>query len=111
MPPAQQMNVQVAYALTAIFSGVDHGSVPGGGDSLLPRERDRKHRKLAGYFRIGEVIQRSHVLFRDDENVHRGLGCEVAKGEAVPGAGDYVSRDLAVNDPAENALLIHCSVD
>jgi hypothetical protein len=109
--PAEEVNVQVGHALTALFSSVDHRSVSGRGDSLLPRKRDREHRELAGDCSVAEVIQRRHVLLRDDENVYRSLRHEIAKGEAVAGVGDYLGWNLAVNDPAENALFIHCSIE
>jgi len=105
------MKMQVGHALPALFSRVDHSPVSGRCDSLLPRERDRQHRQLAGNFPVGEIIQRRDVFFRNDQNVHRGLRSEIANGEAVAGVRHYLGWNLAVNDPAEDALLIHCSIE
>jgi hypothetical protein len=56
-----------------------------------------------------QFVQRSNGLFRNQQDMHRGLRIYVAKSEAMTVFVDNVGRDLTLNNFQENRHSIsHC---
>lgn len=106
LPASQQVVVQVVDGLLAVGADVGYEPVPGCGDAGLLRHLLRQpvqapdERGVLFRHRVG----RRDVLFRDDQHVHRGLGPDVPERKQVVGLGDFVRRQLSLDDFAEDAI-------
>src|SRR5207237_9609400 len=105
VPTAEQVDVQVVDALTAVLAGVDDGAVAGLGYPLLTRYRHSQHHHAADEVRVVEIIQRPDVLFRDDQNVGGRLRIDVAEGEHLFVVHDHLRGDFPARDLTEDASL------
>ena len=74
-----------------------------GGD--LPAETDQRGHGLRGP--IGQLGGVRGVQARDDEDVERRLGVEVAERDGVVGLRDDLGRDLPRHDATEQAVIPH----
>src|SRR5438270_9072709 len=99
------MDMQMIDALATVLTGVDHGSIAGFGNSLLTCEGGRERYHLAEEIRIGEIVERADVLFRDDQNVGRCLRIDVAKRDDLFAVDDQFRGCLTPSDLTENAIL------
>ncbi len=109
MPPAEKVQMQMKNGLPTILSSVDHRPVSGRRNSLLPRERRRKHGHSAEQLAVSDVVERADVLSRHDHDVDGRLRRDVAKREIVRGIGHHLGGDLSPHDPAEDAFVSHSS--
>src|SRR5678815_2196588 len=54
-----------------------------------------------------EVVERGDRRFRHEQDVHRRLWRDVAKGDDIVVLMDDVGRDFAADDPAEDGVVLH----
>ena len=99
--------MDVEHRLAGVGVRIDHGAVPAVGDPFLLGDLGSENRHASNDLGIAELIQRWHVLARDDEHVRGRLRVDVAKGEAIVGFRDDLRRDLAADDPAEKTIVSH----
>src|SRR5258706_6077278 len=110
MGAADDVYVKMIHVLPADSPGVDDGA-EAVGRSLLAREpggdgqHAAQHRRVLG----PAVSERIDVRFRDDHEVDRGLRIDVVEGEHVVVFVDFLARDLARDDLAENAVFHRAS--
>ena len=96
--------------LTAMRSRVDDRSIT----AVQPQQTSNfgnRQQKVTAQGRIVfcQFVQRRNRLFRNQQNMHRGLRIYVAKSEAMTVFVDNVGRDLTLNNFQENRHSIsHC---
>jgi len=102
---ADQVNVKMEDGLSRAGADVENGAISlfdvalasdvGGGKVAVPDD-----------FRVGGLclLQPGKMLFRNDENVRRGLGIHIFEGEDIFVFVNLLSGNFAAKDAAEQAV-------
>ena len=98
--------MQVEDALAGAGARVRHQPEAALGQPGLARKPRRSLEQSAEHWPVvgGEVLGGFDVLARDQQDVRRRLGADVAKGEDEIILVDDVGRDLTAGNPAEKAV-------
>lgn len=92
--------MQVGYGFARVFAVVENEPVSGFGDALAACDFGGDQENVAEnrlILRGGETYAWDRLAW-DDENVDRGLGRDVSKGETVIILEDDIGGDFAVPD-------------
>jgi hypothetical protein len=103
------MEMDVENALSPVHVAIHDGSIACVCDAFAPRELLRSEDELP-YERAvgsGQIVQCRDVPPRNYEDMCRGLRVDIAEGEHVGVFVHEVGRDLASDDPAEQAVARH----
>jgi len=103
------MKVEMEDVLAGIRTGVEHNPITAGLDLLGRGDgRDLGQDVLEEIHPVGRhLVERSEMIPRDDQGVHRRLGPDVVEGDDPVILVDDLGRKLLGRDPAENAISFH----
>ena len=104
MPPSEKVEVKVGDGLPAIRAVVDHQAVAGFFQLELATDALGGGQEMAenGVIFRGNGSVAGVVLFGNEQDVNRGLGCDVAEGKDVVVLIDNVGGHLAIDDALED---------
>ena len=103
---AEYVDMQVLYCLLSVLAGIDHAAVSVVQALLRADLLDLEHhvRHEVGVF-VCQVVERCHVDLRHHKHVYRSLRSGVAEHSDLVVLVDHVSRDVAVREFAEDAVI------
>src|SRR6266545_5841434 len=106
-PAAEDVEVEVVDRLAGGLAHVGHHP-EAAGDALVARHlvdgADQAGQQ--GGVVVGDHLEAGEVLGRDDQDVGRCLGVDVAEGDHPVAVEDDVGRQLALGDLAEQAVTV-----
>ncbi len=110
MRAAQKMQVQMENRLTRVLSRVEHGAKTFVSELKLLHEcLDRLKKILENSRSRGGTLHICGVLLRNDENVDRRLGIDIAEGKNFLGLQYFLTGQTTVDNFAENAFALFFS--
>ncbi len=82
LPPAEEMEVQMPHHLSALFAGVHSDAVARRGDTFGSGQLDSDTKNIRDQAEIITLnsVHVVEVFNRDDDDMHRRLGVDIAEG-------------------------------
>jgi hypothetical protein len=105
MPSTQEVDMEMKYRLPRSRTHIQHGPI-----SLLdvPLTRNLGRRQVTAADHLGVVslrlLQASKMLPGDDQHMRRRLGVDVLEGQHVLVLVNFLGRNLAAENAAEEAV-------
>lgn len=112
-PSSQQMEMDMKYVLTGIFSGIQHYTVSTFFYPHLLGNLARTPEQMTEdfFFLIRNINERGKVFFGDEQYMSRGLGIDILEGNDLVIFIHYLRRNVLIYDFTEYALCrIHSSL-
>ena len=99
--------MEVTDCLASVAARVDHDAIARIRDPFRSCDFSREAHQTGKVDLIAGLVQRRHVLLRNNENVRRRLWVDVAEDDCVVGSRNGIGRYLTSDDPAKEAILRH----
>ena len=93
--------------LAGISVRVHHRPISCFGNAFFSRDLGRSQREPSYQRGILCLVQRGHMLTRNDEDVYRRFRINISKSDAVVGLVDQFRRNLSTNDFTKQAVGSH----
>jgi len=104
--PAEDMKMEMKDGLASIWTGVCQHTIAGFADAFALSNLDGKLEELSSQGPIirAELVERPDMAARNNEDVCRRLGMDVAKRYSIVRLGNELRSELSPDNFAKNAI-------